>query len=206
MIEGATGKFLLQKMAAVAEVEAGTVSGPALRRRLRLQSGAVCHCGPLQRRWRSAASQRRAAASSLRYRSADCWRRPAALSTQAPSPPSRERRPAALNGAFAALSIDAVQLRGADPPHWFTRLPASAAVATSREYRHSPRSGSGRADSPKSVMAWVLSMAVNVPPDRFALVHRAWLALGDHLAYNGFSRPRRGSRRPSAFAVLRREA
>ena len=137
----------------------------------------VSHRGPLQRHSMSAASQRRAAASGLRYRSADCWRRPAALSTQAPSPPSRERRPAALSGAFAALSIDAVQLRGADPPHWVTRLPASAAVATSREDRRSPRSGSGRADSPKSVMAWVLSMAVSVPPDWVALVHRAWLAV-----------------------------
>jgi len=38
---------------------------------------------------RSAAFLRRAAANGLRCRSADCWRRPAALSTQAPSPPSR---------------------------------------------------------------------------------------------------------------------
>jgi hypothetical protein len=50
--------------------------------------------------------------------------------------------------------------------------PGTLAVATSREDRRSPRSGSGRADSPKSVMAWVLSMAVS---DWFALVHRAWL-------------------------------
>jgi hypothetical protein len=57
------------------------------------------------------------------------------------------------------------------------RLSSDSAVATSREDRRSPRSG--RADSPKSVMAWVLSMAVSVPPDWFALVHRAWLALGD---------------------------
>jgi hypothetical protein len=39
-----------------------------------------------------------------------------------------------LSGAFAALSIDAVQLREADPPHWVTRLLASAAVATSMFY------------------------------------------------------------------------
>jgi len=51
---------------------------------------AVSHCGPLQRAWKSAAFLRRAAASGLRCKSADCWRRPAALSAQAS--PSRERR------------------------------------------------------------------------------------------------------------------
>ena len=36
-------------------------------------------CGPLQRAWKSAALLRRAAASGLRCKSADCWRRPAAF-------------------------------------------------------------------------------------------------------------------------------
>jgi hypothetical protein len=40
---------------------------------------AVSHCGPLQRAWKSAAFLRRAAASGLRCKSADCWRRPAAF-------------------------------------------------------------------------------------------------------------------------------
>ena len=54
MIEGATGKFLLQKMAAVAEVEAGTVSArpktalAAAKRRgvsLRAIAAALEECG-----------------------------------------------------------------------------------------------------------------------------------------------------------------
>jgi hypothetical protein len=50
-------------------------------------------CGPLQRAWKSAAFLRRAAASGLRCKSADCWRRPAALSAQAsPSPERRSGR------------------------------------------------------------------------------------------------------------------
>jgi hypothetical protein len=138
MIEGATGKFLLQQMAAVAELKAGMISArtkaalaAAKRRgvklggdrgarltakaraagRATLQERArsravdlaqlsksymrpvVSHYGPLQRAWRSAAFLRRAAASGLLSRWRDCWRRPAALSTEAAPSPSRDMNP-----------------------------------------------------------------------------------------------------------------
>jgi hypothetical protein len=63
-------------------------------------------------------------ASGLRCRSADCWRRPAPLSTQAPPSPSRERQPAALSGAMRREAEEdrASQHQRLGLEHWTRRL------------------------------------------------------------------------------------